>query len=71
MTQLTTKTAQELKRLKNYLGNTSSYSIGWQVAKQEYDMAISVKNELKEIIKLPMVKEHIELLIEEIESVEK
>lgn len=32
---------------------------------------ISFKNELKEIIQLPLVKEHIELFIQEIESVEK
>ena len=55
---LTTKTAQ---RLKICVEANDEVSIA---------IIINFKNELKEIIKLPLIKEHIEILIEEIESVE-
>lgn len=60
--ELTTKIAKELKIWKDNLNFNNKLRI---------DVIINFKNELKEIIKLPLAKEHIELLIQEIESVEK
>ena len=79
--QLTTKTARELQGLKKYLDTaTNKYSEQYQCAKQEFKMVISMKNELKEIIKakqtskimqeLIQMRLRINNFIQEIESVQ-
>lgn len=77
MTQLTTKTARELERLKDYLNTHYPETFGYQSAKQEYDRIISMKNELKEARNTADRKDNVYVfykfcndLIQEIESVE-
>ncbi len=68
--ELTTRTAQRLKELKVYIESDKYSDNSNNEFNAEIQGIIDFKNELKEMIKLPMVKEHIELLIEEIEQVE-
>ncbi|MEK6882921.1 MAG: hypothetical protein AABY22_25075 [Nanoarchaeota archaeon] len=78
----TTKTARRLEEIRLLIKRFEGKAVdeytfenimkGQTINQLESNMRyiISFKNELKEIIKLPLIKEHIELLIQEIESVE-
>ena len=85
MTQLTTKTAQRLREIKNLVDKYSNiFKIEYMEVDTKQDAInelnilikeiINFKNELKEIIKQPYSEDivnNIYVLIQEIESVEK